>query len=81
MTFITYTLFGVLITVLGAFLAQRYLSFRAQSPDDYAGSTPLFDIKERLNGPIECEGVIYGPLGRVQSRFCLLYTSPSPRDA
>ncbi|MEO0774237.1 MAG: DUF3833 family protein, partial [Pseudomonadota bacterium] len=25
--------------------------------------------RQHLNGPIKCEGVIYGPLGRVTSRF------------
>jgi Protein of unknown function (DUF3833) len=43
--------------------------FRAQKPGDYKGSTPAFDPRRDLNGPILCEGVIYGPLGRVTSRF------------
>ncbi|MFT5626552.1 MAG: hypothetical protein ACI8Z0_003062, partial [Lentimonas sp.] len=44
-------------------------SFQAQISDDYANHGPLFDIRERLNGLIVCEGVIYGPMGRVTSRF------------
>ncbi len=28
-----------------------------------------FDLRQHLNGPILCEGVIYGPTGRVTSRF------------
>jgi hypothetical protein len=40
----------------------------AQRPEDYTAG-PDFDIRERLNGPILCEGVIFGPLGRVSSRF------------
>jgi len=50
-------------------LRARYLGFTAQRPGDYAGKTPDFDIRKHLNGPILCEGVIYGPTGRVASRF------------
>lgn len=68
MTFILNCLIGVgLIAVLFA-LRSRFASFRAQAPEDYIAG-PMFDIRERLNGPIQCEGVIYGPLGRVTSRF------------
>lgn len=44
-------------------------SFRRQSPDSYAATGPDFDIRRHLSGPIQCEGVIYGPLGTVTSRF------------
>ena len=47
----------------------RYAGFTAQVPQDYVGSGPAFDIRDKLNGPILCEGVIYGPTGRVTSRF------------
>jgi hypothetical protein len=30
---------------------------------------PRFDIRRELQGPILCEGVIFGPTGRVTSRF------------
>lgn len=49
-------------------LRQRLASFMAQRPEDY-DAEPLFNMREVFNGPIECEGVIYGPLGRVTSRF------------
>ena len=49
-------------------LKGRFASFMAQVPDDYADG-PTFNIREVFDGPIECEGVIYGPLGRVTSRF------------
>ena len=61
--------FGLLLTIAALWLASRYLSFRAQSPEDYADHGPNFDIREHLNGPLLCEGVIYGPTGRVSSRF------------
>lgn len=49
-------------------LVNRRFTFRAQVPEDYAGG-PTFDIRKTLNGPLLCDGVIYGPTGRVSSRF------------
>ena len=62
-------LLGVLFTLALFALAGRLIGFRAQKPSDYAGREPKFDLREHLNGPILCEGVIYGPTGRVSSRF------------
>ncbi len=50
-------------------LPSRWIGFSAQKPSDYAGQDPGFNIRERLVGDILCEGVIYGPTGRVTSRF------------
>ncbi len=66
--FVSFLLGSLLTVALGVVLA-RYISFRAQTPDDYAALTPTLDIREKLNGPILCEGIIYGPTGRVSSRF------------
>lgn len=64
------------LILLGAFgmlalmvMVARCAGFGAQRLGDYAASTPRLDLREHLNGPIRCEGVIYGPLGRVVSRF------------
>lgn len=58
-------------TVLAATWAcDRYAGFRAQRPEDYASQPgEAFDLRRHLNGPLVCEGVIYGPMGRVTSRF------------
>lgn len=58
-----------LVALALAMLAARRTGFMAQRPSDYAGTTPAFDIRHHLSGPIQCEGVIYGPTGRVTSRF------------
>ncbi|TCL09056.1 uncharacterized protein DUF3833 [Shimia isoporae] len=50
-------------------IAGRWIGFRAQNPDFYSEQGPEFVLTEHLNGPILCEGVIYGPLGRVGSTF------------
>lgn len=50
-------------------LALRMTGFAAQRPEDYAGQAPQFDLRRHLDGPILCEGVIFGPTGRVASRF------------
>ncbi|MGY6695397.1 MAG: DUF3833 domain-containing protein [Roseinatronobacter sp.] len=56
--------------MLGLILALRMvIGFGAQKPADYAQATPTLDIRQHLSGPIRCEGVIYGPMGRVTSRF------------
>ncbi|MDU8910684.1 DUF3833 family protein [Aestuariicoccus sp. MJ-SS9] len=65
-----YVLLGsVLMAVLG-YLKTRYFTFVAQAPGDYADAPgEALDLRRHLNGPIACEGVIYGPTGRVTSRF------------
>ncbi|OYX20536.1 MAG: hypothetical protein B7Z04_06015 [Rhodobacterales bacterium 32-66-9] len=68
MTPILAALLGAL-TVLGVIaLRARFASFTAQRPADYA-SGPAFDLRRHLNGPLACDGVIFGPTGRVTSRF------------
>lgn len=52
------------------YLCARYFGFMAQRPADYADDMgQAFDLRTHLNGPMICEGVIYGPTGRVTSRF------------
>ena len=68
MSFMTYILIGAALMLFALMLKERYVSFWAQKSDDYADG-PIFDIRERFNGPIVCEGVIYGPTGKVSSRF------------
>ncbi|WP_343080691.1 DUF3833 domain-containing protein [Ostreiculturibacter nitratireducens] len=60
---------GAVLTLSALSVAQRFTGFGAQKPEHYAGQRPEFDIRRELSGPILCEGVIYGPLGRVTSRF------------
>ena len=62
-------LFGALAMLALGLLAVRFAGFAAQKPGDYAAGTPTLDLREHLQGPIKCEGVIFGPLGRVASRF------------
>ncbi len=68
MSFVTYILIGAALMAAAMIAKNRYVSFWAQKSDDYADG-PIFDIRERFNGPVECEGVIYGPTGKVSSRF------------
>lgn len=58
------------LALLALLLLQRlFFSFAAQSPHDYADTTPEFDLRRHLDGPLVSEGVIYGPAGRIASRF------------
>ncbi len=65
------TLVAALLLAILAFLIARgrFLSFRAQSPADYAGTGPTFKMKEALNGEILSEGLIYGPNGKMSNSF------------
>ncbi len=61
-------LIGAALVLIGLIAKTRYVSFWAQKPTDYTEG-PTFNIRDTFQGPIECEGIIYGPLGRVTSRF------------
>jgi hypothetical protein len=70
MTTFAALLTGVLITLTLVAMRKRYFSFQAQDPAAFAGTGgPVFDLRRHLSGPIQCEGVIFGPTGRVASRF------------
>lgn len=60
----------LLLLALGGLAARHLLfSFSAQSPAFYADTSPDFDIRRHLAGPMVSEGVIFGPLGRMAERF------------
>ncbi|MGR3796492.1 DUF3833 domain-containing protein [Vannielia sp. SX4] len=62
-------LIGLAVALLVRFALGRLTSFRAQKVEDYAETTPAFEITRHLGGAMECEGLIHGPRGRVVSRF------------
>lgn len=65
-----YILIGAALAIAAVFSRARYADFFAQSPSDYENSPgESFDLRQHLNGPMVCEGVVYGPMGRVSSRF------------
>jgi len=69
MTVWFYVLIGAVLAFALIWARSTFWDFAAQKPEDYEDENPAFDIRKHLNGPILCEGVIYGPLGRVSSRF------------
>jgi hypothetical protein len=62
-------LLGALAVIAILAVRSRFASFQSQTPQDYAGKGPAFDLRQHLSGPIQSEGVIFGPTGRVASRF------------
>ena len=60
---------GSVLACAAIWIRSRYLDFLAQKPEDYSDANTEFDVRKHLNGPIICEGVIFGPMGRVTSRF------------
>ena len=69
MTNLALLLFGAALMLALMALRARLASFAAQKPADYAAQTPAFNMRHHLSGPLTMEGVIYGPTGRVVSRF------------
>lgn len=58
------------VIVIGFVFARRHMAdFPAQRPDDYADDYLVLDMKKYLDGEMVCEGVIFGPTGRVTSSF------------
>lgn len=51
------------------FVRSRFLSFRGQRPSEYLGLAPDLDLRQHLAGESLCEGAIFGPTGRMASRF------------
>lgn len=65
-----FLILGIVLTTATLWFVQRRWSFVAQVPTDYSDAPgDRFDLRTHLNGPIVCDGVIYGPTGRVTSRF------------
>ena len=60
---------GIVLALALVILRRRLAEFPGQSPEDYSEGFPQFDLKEHLNGKMICEGVIYGPMGRITSSF------------
>lgn len=60
---------GGSLAAAAVYLWKVFIGFRAQTPEDYADLGPVIDLRKHLNGKMICEGVIYGPVGRVVSRF------------
>lgn len=56
-------------------VARRLMAdFPAQRPEDYADDYTVLDMKQYLKGDMVCEGVIFGPTGRVSSSFIASFT-------
>jgi hypothetical protein len=60
---------GVVAVIFALLIVARFVGFSAQHPRNYVGKGPIFDVRSHLNGPMICEGVMYGPFGRVSTRF------------
>lgn len=69
MDMLVFILFGILIAFGIVALRRSYAEFPGQKPEHYADTSPIMDMRQHLNGPMVCEGVIYGPLGQVTSSF------------
>lgn len=65
-----FVILGIALTTALVWSRSRYADFLSQRPEHYdTQQGTLFDLRKHLNGRILCDGVIYGPLGRVSSSF------------
>ncbi|EPX77868.1 DUF3833 domain-containing protein [Litoreibacter arenae] len=69
MEMLGFTVLGMLMTTTLVVIWSRKFSFLGQRPANFADKGPAFDLRTHLSGPILCEGMIYGPTGKVTSRF------------
>ncbi len=60
-------IFGLALVLIA--IRGRFLAFRGQRPCEYVGLGPELDLVRHLDGRNICEGVIFGPTGRMTSRF------------
>ncbi|WP_299562194.1 DUF3833 family protein [uncultured Sulfitobacter sp.] len=66
---LVFFLFGGLCVSLLVFLRRRFAGFAGQRASDYADFHPEFDMQTCLDGAMQCDGVIFGPFGRMTSSF------------
>lgn len=66
---LVYLICGVVLALAAVWVRTRFASFRGQRPEELRHLGPAFDLRTHLSGRLACEGVIFGPTGRVASRF------------
>lgn len=64
-----YFCIGLAASVLVLVVRTRLTGFSAQSSEDYVDDTLVLEMRKHLAGEMVCEGVIFGPTGRVSSSF------------
>lgn len=67
-------LLGMVLGLVIIWGLSQLMGFAGQKPENYAALTPAFDMRKHLDGDMLCEGMIYGPFGRVVSRFHARFT-------
>lgn len=60
---------GAVAVLVAVFLRQRFAEFPGQKPADYRSETGDMVLSDYLDGAMDCHGVLYGPMGKVVSRF------------
>lgn len=60
---------GAALVGAGVLIRSWALSFQGQVPADYKTDNGDILLSDHLKGEMSCHGVLYGPLGKVVSRF------------
>ena len=66
---LTSLLLGMALMLFLFWMLNRRMGFISQRVEHYKDVGNPIDIRKALQGDMICEGVVYGPLGRVTSRF------------
>ena len=66
---IIWFLIGLGVALALFFARDRLFGFIGQKAEDYEDGDPPFDLPTHLNGKLICEGLIFGPMGRMTSSF------------
>jgi Protein of unknown function (DUF3833) len=59
----------LILVLVGLYVQRFFIGFMAQSPTDYADTGPAFDMRVHLGGEMISEGLLFGPSGKVATRF------------
>ncbi|WGH80374.1 DUF3833 family protein [Jannaschia sp. GRR-S6-38] len=64
-----FVLAGAIATLAVVWAVRRAFAFAGQEAQDYVHLLPELDLQKHLTGRLVCRGMIFGPTGRVTSRF------------
>ncbi len=64
-----FVIVGLVLAFVGIWIWNRFVGFDAQTVHDYAELYPVLQLRDHLAGRLVCDGMIFGPTGRVTSRF------------
>lgn len=69
MTEVLFFIASVTASLIVIAVIRHFAGFSGQKAAEYSGNAPTFILPRHLSGEMACDGMIFGPTGRVTSRF------------